>query len=51
MSENHETTLLERELAATVRAGLFRNEAEAVRPASSADGPYRAGTGMSFNRR
>ena len=31
MSESHETTLLERELAATVRAGLFRNEAEAVR--------------------
>jgi predicted HTH domain antitoxin len=31
MSESNETTLLERELAATVRAGLFRNEAEAVR--------------------
>lgn len=31
MSESDETTLLERELAATVRAGLFRNEAEAVR--------------------
>ncbi len=31
MSESHETTLLERELAATVRAGLFQNEAEAVR--------------------
>ena len=31
MSESNETTLLERELAATVRSGLFRNEAEAVR--------------------
>jgi predicted HTH domain antitoxin len=31
MSEGNQTTLLERELAATVRAGLFRNEAEAVR--------------------
>ena len=31
MSESNETTLLERELAATVRAGLFRSEAEAVR--------------------
>ncbi len=31
MSESDKTTLLERELAATVRAGLFRNEAEAVR--------------------
>ena len=31
MSESNPTTLLERELAATVRAGLFRNEAEAVR--------------------
>jgi predicted HTH domain antitoxin len=31
MSESNQTTLLERELAATVRAGLFRSEAEAVR--------------------
>jgi predicted HTH domain antitoxin len=31
MSENNATTLLERELAATVRAGLFRSEAQAVR--------------------
>ena len=31
MSESNQTTLLERELAATVRAGLFRTEAEAVR--------------------
>jgi predicted HTH domain antitoxin len=31
MSESNETTLLERQLAATVRAGLFRTEAEAVR--------------------
>ncbi len=31
MSQSDQPTLLERELAATVRAGLFRSEAEAVR--------------------
>lgn len=36
MSKGKSTTLLERELRATVRSGLFRNEAEAVQEALGA---------------
>lgn len=36
MSKEKGTTLLERELRATVRSGLFRNEAEAVQEALGA---------------